>query len=303
MKKCVDIHIHPCYTIDKSKDPHYKPHKVKERERKTMKKITSKTTKKELKDILNANYKLVEEKDHNLYDRIIYTAKASKEDDSKVTRKELTDLVKEVLTLLGDEAVEPVKEEKTETPAEPKAENSVKKKLHKKEKVEETPVETPSEEPVETPVDTPVEEETPVETEKPKKTRKTKKRAEKPMFPETLVIGENNYRLAPEIKCMGDLLEALDGKDMYEVIFAYHWSAEQLKNENYYDDILGHYKSFDKDLDLAGVLYVSEQRTVAYSISLYTEGVYNILPVDFEQFDGYRKAGEAYKFQIYRRVQ
>ena len=51
-------------------------------------KITNKTTKEQLKNILGANAKAVKSQDKNLFDRIAYADKISKTDDSKVTRKD-----------------------------------------------------------------------------------------------------------------------------------------------------------------------------------------------------------------------
>ena len=279
-------------------------------------KITAKTTKRELKDILNTNFNAVKEADSNLYERVAYTAKVAKEDDSKVTKRDLVDLVKEVERVLGDKFVEPTKKEET-----PKAENSTKRKLHSKKEKVETPVEEEKAPVEETPAESEEEEEKKVDTKKSaKKSSKLNKKKEEPkkddatasqnetvqtIFPQTLTVGKDKdtkeYRLAPEIKSMDDLYNATIDKDMDEVLFAYHWTRKQLKLDPYFDGAVGKITQFENDLDLAGTLYVSEERKIAYHISLYTEGCYNTLEEDFEEFDGIRYAGNV-EFQIYRRV-
>ena len=91
-------------------------------------KITSKTTKQELASVLGANAKVVKEQDKNLYDQMAYTSDMMKKDEKKVTRRDLVDLVKDVVAVLGDKFVEPALAQETSTPAvQPQAENAVKK--------------------------------------------------------------------------------------------------------------------------------------------------------------------------------
>lgn len=288
-------------------------------------KITSKTTKKELKDILNLNVKAVKEKDKNLYDRIVYTGKASKEDDSKVSRKDLVDLVKEVMKALGESLVVPAIAEETPVevsePAEPKAENSVK-KLSKGKKAVEEKVEAPSETPTPETVETPVEE--PKKAEKVDKKKSANKslgkKKEEPkegvtvlentsksektvqmakLFPQTLEVGETKFELAPDIKTMEDLYKAYENDE--EIMFAYYWTKRHLRQFPYFNGWLGQPKSFDNDLDLATAIYVSDEKKVSYQVSRYTEAVYTILPEDLEVEDDIRVAG-GIEFQVYRAV-
>ena len=93
-------------------------------------KITTKTTKEQLKSFLGANAMKVKKADKDLFDQIAYASKMAKKDDSKVTRKDLVDLVKSVMSVLGDKCVEPALAQ--ETPATPQAENSGKKLTGKK---------------------------------------------------------------------------------------------------------------------------------------------------------------------------
>lgn len=266
-------------------------------------KITTKTTKEQLRTFLEENILAVTDK--NLGDRVAYALKVN---DDKITRRDLVDLVKEVTKNLG---------ESVETPesVEPKAENSVKKLAKGVSKKQEVPVPEESES-EETAEETETKEEAPVEEKKPKKKLGSKK--DKPvkegvksteaskksvqmatMFPKTLEVGDSKYELAEDIKTLDDLYEAL-GKDE-EIVFAYYWTKRHLKQFPYFGGWLGQPKSFDNDLDLATAIYVSDEKKVSYQVSMYTEAIYTILPADFEESEGIRMAG-GIEYQIYRAV-
>lgn len=280
--------------------------------------ITTKTTKEQLKSFLGANAKAVKTADKDLFDQIAYADKMANKDDSKVTRKDLVDLVKSVIALLGDKCVEPALAQE-KAPATPQAENSVKKLAKGVSKKQETKEDTSSEESGES-------ENTAEETqgadekkEAPKKSLGGKKKPatkkegvtalegsenQKTVqmakaFPQTLTVGDTTYELASDIKNMEDLYNAL-GKDE-EIVFAYYWTKRHLKQFHYFNGLLGQPKSFDNDLDLATAIYVSDEKKVSYQVSMYTEAVYSILPVDFEETDGVRVAGGV-EYQIYRAV-
>lgn len=287
-------------------------------------KITTKTTKETLKNFLAVNAKAVKETDKDLFDRLVYADKMCKTDDSKVQKADLVALVKEVQKVLGDKCVEPQKTSKEETPVEtstetteetvaPKAENSVK-KLSKKSKTSsktsQKATETPTEEPK---TEEPVAEE---KVDAPKKSAKKSlgKKKETPkdgvaesseektaqnntMFPETLDVEGEEFKLAHEITSMDDLYKALENGE--RVLFAFYWTKKLLKQYPYFNNMLGKVTSFKDDLDLANTIYVSEERKVAYHISIYTEGCYNSLPEDYEEVDGIRYAGTT-EFQIYK---
>lgn len=282
-------------------------------------KITTKTTKEQLKSFLGANAKAVKTADKDLFDQIAYADKMAKKDDSKVTRKDLVDLVKSVISLLGDKCVEPALAQE-KAPATPQAENSVKKLAKGVSKKQETKEETSSEESGES-------EKTAEETqgadekkEAPKKSLGGKKKpatkkegvtvlntdadSEKAVqlakaFPKTLEVGDSKYELAEDIKTLDDLYEALNKDE--EIVFAYYWTKRHLKQFSYFGGWLGQPKSFDNDLDLATAIYVSDEKKVSYQVSMYTEAIYTILPTDFEETDGVRVAG-GIEYQIYRAV-
>ena len=281
-------------------------------------KITTKTTKEQLKSFLGANAKAVKTADKDLFDQIAYADKMAKKDDSKVTRKDLVDLVKSVITLLGDKCVEPALAQE-KAPATPQAENSVKKLAKGVSKKQETKEETSSEESGES-EKTAEETQGAEEKKAPKKSLSGKKKpatkkegvtdlepttsSDKAvqlakMFPKTIEVGDAKYELAEDIKTLEDLYEALNKDE--EIVFAYYWTKRHLKQFDYFMGWLGQPKSFDNDLDLATAIYVSDEKKVSYQVSMYTEAVYTILPTDFEEVDGVRVAG-GIEFQIYRAV-
>lgn len=281
-------------------------------------KITTKTTKEQLKSFLGANAKAVKTADKDLFDQIAYADKMAKKDDSKVTRKDLVDLVKSVIALLGDKCVEPALAQE-KAPATPQAENSVKKLAKGVSKKQETKEDTSSEESGES-EKTAEETQGAEEKKAPKKSLSGKKKpatkkegvtdlepttsSDKAvqlakMFPKTIEVGDSKYELAEDIRTLDDLYEALNKDE--EIVFAYYWTKRHLKQFDYFMGWLGQPKSFDNDLDLATAIYVSDEKKVSYQVSMYTEAVYTILPTDFEEVDGVRVAG-GIEFQIYRAV-
>lgn len=287
-------------------------------------KITTKTNKETLKTFLGLNAKAVKEQDKNLFDQMMYTDKMLRKDESKVTRKDLVDLAKSVIALLGDKCVEPALAQE-KTPATPQAENSVKKLAKGVSKKQETKEETSSEESGESEKTAEETQEAPAKEEKvdkksAKKSLGGKKKKEAPKkdgvtalegsenqktvqmakaFPKTLTVGDTTYELAEDIKTLEDLYNALNKDE--EIVFAYYWTKRHLKQFPYFGGWLGQPKSFDNDLDLATAMYVSDEKKVSYQISMYTEAVYTILPTDFEEVDGVRVAG-GIEYQIYRAV-
>ena len=266
-------------------------------------KITTKTTKEQIKAFLEENLKTVT--DSNLKDRVSYALKALEANEDKVTKKDLADLVKEVIKSNS--------EAKTEPKVEPKAENSVKKLnkgISKKQKdLEEAPKKKPvpkksepeSEETAEEPKTEPKEAEKP--DEKPAKKQKPKKSKVHEVvdddFPETIEAEGTTYTLAHDIQSMEDLYKALANDE--EIVLAFYYSKKMLKEAPYFYNIVEAPKSFKYDLDLATTIYVSEEMKVAYHISMYTEACYSTIPEDYEELDGVRYAGTM-QYQIYRAV-
>ena len=237
-----------------------------------------------------------------------YTSDMMKKDEKKVTRRDLVDLVKDVMKALGDKFVEPALAQETPAPAvQPQAENAVKKLtkgVSKKQEMKPAKEESPEEQGAE---------KAPKKSLGKKSTTKKSKEgvtdlepatsSDKAvqlakMFPKEISVGDDTYELAEDIKTFDDLYDALEKDE--DIVFAYYWTKRHLKQFDYFMGWLGQPKSFDNDLDLATAMYVSDEKKVAYQISMYTEAVYTILPTDFEEVDGVRVAG-GIEYQIYRK--
>ena len=214
-------------------------------------------TKNDFTTFLNANSIEIKKSDSDLYKELVYASKAFKADPKKVTLRDFRDLSKKVIEVLGDKLV---------SSATPVAENSLKPKKTKVSKKTEPVAEKPV-------------------AEKKSKTKKPVTESNKVMeyavrFPDEIKVGDDTYQIALDIKNMDDLYKALsEGK---EVVFAYFWSKRLLKQFRYGDGLLGQPKSFNDDLDLATCVYCSDEKKVAYNVSLYTEAFYAIYPEELE---------------------
>lgn len=269
-------------------------------------KITTKTTKEQLKSFLGANVHLVQKEDKGLFDQLVYADNMLAKDSNKVTRKDLVDLAKSVMQVLGDKCVDPT--------LEPVAENSVK-KLTKK--ANDKKVETKSEETVQT--EEISSEGTKEEGKQNKKSTKKSlgKKEDKPnkgvsvpkqtekegdrLFPKTLTQDGDTFELADDIRDMEDLYKALENEET--IVFAFHWTAKDIKQFGYYNNQLPCPKSFPHDLDLCTALHISEELKVAYALSMYTEANYAIFPRDLEWDDDTNmRYCAGIEHQIYRLV-
>ena len=295
-------------------------------------KITTKTTKEQLKTFLGLNAKAVQTKDKDLFDRLVYADKMLKKDESKVQRADLVSLAKDVMKLLGDECKEPksMKETPTktevETPVEPKAENSVKKLAKGTSKKQEVKKEEPEKSSEgdktidETPVETKTEEKADTKKSAKKSSLGKKSKKDEPKkdgvtalegsektvqiakhFPKTLDVGDTKYELASDIKTMDDLYKSLVENEE-DIVLAFYWTKRHLKQFNYFGQYLGQPESFDNDLDLASVIYVSEERKVCYSVSQYTEAIYTTLAWEVPEDEDGIRISTSIDYQIYRAV-
>lgn len=266
-------------------------------------KITRNTTVKQLTDALNTNFKAVQSADQTLAESITYAAKRMKEDAKSVKKADLVDLVKQVMSLLGDAFAEPGAKL---TPA--VAENSVKptgNKLkptgNKSQKSSEKAGEK-SEKTTEESKAAPAKEQKPEQKPADKKPE-SKKAPEKPelatasMFPAELSTENSTYTLAPDVESLKDLLDKANAGD--EFMFAFYWTQRQLKQGGYGGGSVAVPQKFDNDLDLASPIYISERGTIAYALSIFSEGLYHILPDSFEVIEGMRYC-YGMEYQIYR---
>lgn len=293
-------------------------------------KITAKTTKEQLVKALGVNSKAVKEADKNLYDRMVYTSNAMKKDAKSVTKSDLVELVRDTIKSLGDKFVEPaLAEEKTETKVEtpvetketkaekkaPAKESSLKSKVKSKknkEVAEATEPEVAGEQSAEETKEEAVKSAKKAGAEKPvKKTQKgeavevleeskkqLQQRAKK--FPAKIDVQGESYEVAMDITSMDKLYDAVNADE--DILLAFYYPKRNIKQFGYFNNILGTPKSFENDLDLASVLYISEEKKVAYAISVYMEAPYTILPEDFEIVDNVRISGFN-EFEIYRKVE
>ena len=116
------------------------------------------------------------------------------------------------------------------------------------------------------------------------------------MFPNTVTIGEETYVVDHSVTKMEDLFTLFDKE--VEIVLAFYWTKRHLKQFRYFNGWLGQPKSFDNDLDLATVVYVSDKGKVAHAVSMYTEGMYTLLPADIPEDEGIRYSS-GMEFQIY----
>lgn len=255
-------------------------------------KITTKTTKEQLVKAIGANISQIDKKGHkDLYDRLAYTDKVYRKDSSNVTKADLVTLVKDMMKALGDKFKEPALQL---APA-----NSLKKPKKAEEPMEETPQ---TEETAETPKK---------KATKKKATPKKSKAVEtaedlslaKKYFPETYEIEENNIvttmEIAHDIKTVKDLTKALEENESSPIVFAFLWTKAHLKKYKYFDGLVEIPKEFPDNLDLATCIYSSENNTVAYALSQYTEAFYTIVNEMLEEVEGVRYCNGC-EFQVYR---
>ena len=252
--------------------------------------VVNKLNKAELAHVLGFNFLAVKRVSKDLAERITYASKMYKEDEKKVTKRDLLDMVKEAMTTLGDKFV--LATESKNVPL--VVENSVKKPVAKKSAKKEEPKEEAEPE------------KKPVKKSAPKKKSavETDSNGSAVKFDEEITVkdddGESKYQIAHDIKNMEDLAEAFN--DDETIVFAFFWSARQLKQYDYFNGIVEVPKSFPQDLDLATCVYVSDEGVISYAVALYTEANYFITPDCFEEVDGLRFC-RGMEYQIYRLVE
>lgn len=252
-------------------------------------KVTPKTTKAQLLEVLTANANNTEGVDQNTQDTAAYAIK----NPDKATRADLSSLVKNLMTALGDKFIVPAfaetkktaeGETKTEkkpeaTKPDPKPENLLKKQTGPKPKKEH---DVPAE------ADEPKKSSTEDADGKPSKKKGAAKTqmATAADFPETITIGGKTFNIVH-----GDLtMEDLNREDV-EFEFCFWWTKRHLKQYPYFQNILPHPDEFEYNLDFTQLIYVSDSGKVAYTVSDVTEAPYVILPKDLEELDGVRVAG------------
>lgn len=276
-------------------------------------KITRSTTKEQLVKFIGANVAEVKKQDKNLFDQLSYADKQMKSDPKKVTKTDLVQLAKDVAKLLGDKCKEVVAEpaltpvvENSVKPAEKKAPAKLSAKGGKSAKTKKTEETTPAESESE-PEKKPEAPKTEGKKNTSKKDSGNKPAVKKPVpevvgaesFPETLTVGDETYTLAHDITDMETLHKAFSTDE--EILFAFYWSKSQIKQFNYGNGLLpAPSTGFADNLDLTSLLYVSDEKKVCYSLSMYTENLYQVMPQAFEEIEGVRYS-MGIEFQIYRK--
>lgn len=208
-------------------------------------KITVKTSADTLKEVLSLNKKLV---DDNLRESIEYTL----DPKHHAKRSDLVDLVKEVMKELGDDFKSPKETSSSKTKEKKsKTENLVKKPKATK------PAEDTEEEPEETNEEEPEEEKKTKPAKKGSGAKKSPKKSPKKddgvtaletvdspkavqlakMFPETLTIGDEVFKIDHSVKKLEDMAEG-------EYELAFYWTKRHLKQFPYFNGWLGQPKSF-----------------------------------------------------------
>lgn len=243
-------------------------------------KITRNTTKETLKSYLGMNAAEVKKLDSNLYDRLNYASNQISKDEKSVTKKDLTDLAREVAKLLGNAEKLPSGNPLKLVPV---AENSVKPtaKTSGKDQKKSSPKAQAQ-----------------TQTQKPQeKAQQNMKSVEYAVsFPETLKVDNKEYTLNHKIKTIKDLRSVFEKGT--EVMFAFYWTKKHLKQFEYAGGYFKNPGSFPQDLDTAVCLYASDYDTVVYALSTATESLYQIMPDDFEEVEGIRYC-RGMEYQIY----
>lgn len=263
-----------------------------------------------LKRALALNSKLVAKTDKNLYDRMKYTSDAIKK-GAKVTRTDLADLLNDVKTVLGKSFIDPAMAEemkpapKVETPAPaPKKESSLKKTTKK---------EAPTTSALKEASKDLEKKEAPKKASAPKKATTEKvtpvepvSQRERPLakyFPKTVVVEGETYECARKVTSMKDVRNLLNEGKGDDLIFAFYWTKRHLKQFEYFDGIIKQPTEFKDDLDLCGIVYVSDSDVVMYVVSMYTEAVYTVYPFEIpEEKEGLRFSA-GLEYQIYLKTE
>jgi hypothetical protein len=116
------------------------------------------------------------------------------------------------------------------------------------------------------------------------------------------VVESNNYGklTAVDIEDVKELYKAVvdEGRS---IVFAFYWNERHLAQFVY--DSFGinkkPFKKFENDLDLASVVYASDEGKVAYCVSLNSELSYMIMPEDMKADENGLRFSQGVEFAIY----
>ncbi len=276
--------------------------------------INTKTTKKGLVEFLREVAPMLKgkKKFKALTDSVNYTLKKFGEDANQVLREDLFLLAQDIQTVLGTSIANPATENSlrvapkqgaSETPAK---KPTLKKGRNKEESTEEIAKGVMNI--INGGKNKDKKDSNEVKDKKDKSGVTPKNLPEKAMplaeqFPvELKVEGVGKLKVNMQIKSMKELFEAVNA--VKELYFAMYWSQRHLKQFIYdtYNVNSKKFKEFPNDLDIAQLVYVSEEHKVAYAVSAYSEVCYPILPADLEISEGMRYANGV-EFNIYETVE
>lgn len=252
-------------------------------------KVTPKTTKAQLLEVLTANAQNTEGVDQSTKDTAAYAI----QNPDKATRADLSTLVKTLMTTLGDKFIVPAfAESKPKTEDKPSKPEDLLKASKGAKNANPPKAEKPKKSAKSADADGGSE-----KSEKTSKGAANNMMATAETFPETITIGDETFKLAHDVKTIEDLAEG-------EYEFAFWWTKRHLKQFPYFQGAFGQPKSFPNDLDTAQLIYVSDEGKCAYCVSDSTEAFYSIVSGDLEEVDGVRCSKlTSIEFQIYRKVE
>lgn len=250
----------------------------------------NKMAKGDLAKFIGVNVPDVKAQDKNLFDRIAYTDKQMKQDAKSITKRDLLDLAKEILKLLGD-SVKDLAGEPKQTPK-LVVENSTKPKLPnsgkgngKTDKKDQTTLPPQDNKQQQTAGES--------KTEPPKADNKKTKPATPETvtadsFPAEIEVNGVKATLTHDYHTLDELEAAFANR---QVFLAFYWSKTQIKQFNYGSGLLPAPKNGFKDnLDIASLLYISERnpKTCCFALSTETDNMYQVMKDSLEEFDGVR---------------
>lgn len=132
-----------------------------------------------------------------------------------------------------------------------------------------------------------------------------KKFAERYTFKFEEAEAEYEYELAHDIQTIEDLSEYFSSLEDTEgaILFTFYWAKEHLRDFSYFAGVAPQKPTeFKEDVDLAECYYVSDEGTVAYTLSLYTEMLYTLTPKSIKEDKYGIRRLNGVEYQIYRKV-
>ena len=253
-------------------------------EEKSPKVSGAKETKQDILDLIEEySHSNFVTKDKELSDQISKALKSPK----KFTKTYVEDLLTKITDALALEALD------TDTVAEASLKSAKKKGPKKTTTTKQEQPKVTKPEPLVTPV--PGTESCPM----------VKKFAERYTFKFEEAEAEYEYELAHDIQTIEDLSKYFSSLEDTEgaILFTFYWAKEHLRDFSYFAEVAPQKPTeFKEDVDLAECYYVSDEGTVAYTLSLYTEMLYTLTPKSIKEDKYGIRRLNGVEYQIYKRV-